>query len=81
LKGDGILRPAKSRIRQYPRVFSNKLKRDLLQTIDTHDYYRTSGPGSYDLIILDIKMPVTDDISLYDDLKRKTAELRYVFNS
>jgi uncharacterized protein YabN with tetrapyrrole methylase and pyrophosphatase domain len=32
LKGDGISQPAKSRIRQYPHVFSNKLKPDLLQT-------------------------------------------------
>jgi uncharacterized protein YabN with tetrapyrrole methylase and pyrophosphatase domain len=32
LKGDGISQPAKSRIMQYPHVFSNKLKPDLLQT-------------------------------------------------
>jgi len=36
-------------------------------------------PGSYDLVILDIKMPKMDGFELYDGLKRKDNDVKVCF--
>jgi DNA-binding response OmpR family regulator len=36
-------------------------------------------PGSYDLVILDIKMPKMDGFELYDEIKKKDHEAKVCF--
>ena len=36
-------------------------------------------PGSYDLVILDIKMPKMDGFELYDEIKNKDHEAKVCF--
>lgn len=46
---------------------------------DSSEALSNFRPGSYDLIILDIKMPVMDGFSLYEELKKKDSNAKICF--
>lgn len=46
---------------------------------DSSEALSNFRPGSYDLIILDIKMPVMDGFSLYEELNKKDSNAKICF--
>ena len=46
---------------------------------DSSEALSNFRPGSYDVIILDIKMPVMDGFSLYEELKKKDSNAKICF--
>lgn len=47
--------------------------------VDSSEALSNFRPGFYDLIILDIKMPIMDGFMLYDALKEKDSTARICF--
>ena len=47
--------------------------------IDSSEALSNFRPGFYDLIILDIKMPIMDGFTLYDALKEKDSKAKICF--